>query len=299
MLFVPKSQVAVPPYWLVETKQPERGSLRGGGGNRSKASVGSGILSLPSSTPRKSVALSLPPVTPSVKSGTQKKWQLSRRVLSMPSATPSISKQQFQAQSAGSVCVGNASRRNLGSSRSQSVCVRSTGPKQKEVSAGSARKNTPKVLFVPKACSEDPVLTKGSWERPTFWKGRPPSKVTQRLCGTQFDPRKGRWSPKMPWEWVCPIHTCGLVIKGLTWASIRQGISMPVVNTRKLTLPFSTLSNPMSLLPPHLTSLLPNGLGAVPCVLTASELNYQVKNGPFVPIVPLVTPKRPCVHCVT
>ena len=217
----------------------------------------------------------------------------------MPSATPSISKQQFQAQSAGSVCVGNASRRNLGSSRSQSVCVRSTGPKQKEVSAGSARKNTPKVLFVPKACSEDPVLTKGSWERPTFWKGRPPSKVTQRLCGTQFDPRKGRWSPKMPWEWVCLIHTCGLVIKGLTWASIRQGISMPVVNTRKLTLPFSTLSNPMSLLPPHLTSLLPNGLGAVPCVLTASELNYQVKNGPFVPIVPLVTPKRPCVHCVT
>ena len=46
--------------------------------------------------------------------------------------------------------------------------------------------------------------------------------VKMRLWGKQPDPRKGpKWSASMPWAWTCPIHTCGLVIKG-TYSGVSQ-----------------------------------------------------------------------------
>ena len=67
----------------------------------------------------------------------------------------------------------------------------------------------------PETKREDDRQRATPWERPTFRKGRPPTKVKIRLWGKQTDPRKRpKWNPRMPWEWVCPIHTCRFVIKG-------------------------------------------------------------------------------------
>ena len=68
--------------------------------------------------------------------------------------------------------------------------------------------------------SNPDLVDSEQWEPPVFRKGRPPSKVKFRLWGKQGDPRNPKkWSSQMPWQWVCPIHTCKIVIKG-TYAGV-------------------------------------------------------------------------------
>lgn len=53
-----------------------------------------------------------------------------------------------------------------------------------------------------------------------FRKGRPPTRVKFRIWGKQHDPRDPpRLKPNMPWQWICPIHSCRQVCKG-TYASV-------------------------------------------------------------------------------
>ena len=99
--------------------------------------------------------------------------------------------------------------------------IQRNGPAAKRPKDAAAEKE-PVVLFAPKVLSEDPALKEPTWERPVFRKGRRPTKVKMRLWGKQPDPRQGpKWSASMPWAWTCPIHTCGLVIKG-TYSGVSQ-----------------------------------------------------------------------------
>ena len=178
--------------------------------------------------------------------------------------------------------------------------IQRNGPAAKRPKDAAAEKE-PVVLFAPKVLSEDPALKEPTWERPVFRKGRRPTKVKMRLWGKQPDPRQGpKWSASMPWAWTCPIHTCGLVIKG-TYSGVSQARYFHVRSKHPEVDPSFFHSEPPDV-PVATSPDLPKAQRAWSCPLCSHglpALSLQVKKRAVRAHCAAFHPKKPCGRCAT
>ena len=212
---VPKTgDTVIPEEWLRETDRVSRSVLRGAGKGSSLSAASSAGLSLPSRTPDSKRSCPFPvPQGPTLNraacssdSGLSLPCS-SARVSSLPAAAglpPRSHPKRTASRSAGHTAVATEMHGSCHSASSTIAGFHSDGPE----------------LLAESVSVDDPV--DAAWEKPVFRKGRPPTKVKTRLNGKQGDPRKGpKFEKNMPWQWKCPISTCGLLLKG-TYSGVAQ-----------------------------------------------------------------------------